>query len=83
MISLHPLYYNATTNNNYALLHMTEDFVLGPSVDVICLPKQPTAITEADFFQICNDHLAHGSLMPLEPFSITMPDHDMLAGEHG
>ena len=41
------------------------------------------AITEADFFQICNDHLAHGSLMPLEPFSITMPDHDMLAGEHG
>ena len=49
MISLHPLYYNATTNNNYALLHMKEDFVLGPSVDVICLPKQPTAVTEADF----------------------------------
>ncbi len=38
--------------------------------------------TEADFFRICAEHLAHDHLMPLEPFAIPFKETDMMAGEH-
>ena len=38
--------------------------------------------TEADFFRLCAEHLAHDELMPLDPFPIAFRENDALAGEH-
>jgi hypothetical protein len=36
----------------------------------------------ADFFGICEEFLDHDQPMPLEPFPITLPPADLLAGCH-
>lgn len=38
--------------------------------------------TEADFFRICEEHLAHDNLMSLEPFVIPLKETDVMAGEN-
>ncbi len=41
------------------------------------------AMTRAEFFRICAEHLDHGEPMPVEPYPIPLKPHDVLAGEHG
>jgi tRNA-dihydrouridine synthase len=38
--------------------------------------------TEAEFFRVCEAHLAHDRPMPLEPFPLVLKDTDVLAGAH-
>src|ERR1700722_15697009 len=38
--------------------------------------------TEADFFKLCEAHLNHDRLMPLEPFALDLKETDVMAGEH-
>jgi tRNA-dihydrouridine synthase B len=38
--------------------------------------------TEAEFFQVCGDYLAHDQPMPLEPFALDLKETDVMAGEH-
>ena len=40
------------------------------------------ATTEAEFFRICETFLDHHQPMPLEPFAFSLPESDVLAGEH-
>ncbi len=37
--------------------------------------------TKADFFRLCEEFLGHDDPMPLEPFRLGLPDHDLMAGE--
>jgi tRNA-dihydrouridine synthase B len=37
---------------------------------------------KADFFRVCVEFLDHGKEMPLEPFSISLKQNDVLAGDH-
>jgi tRNA-dihydrouridine synthase len=38
--------------------------------------------TEEEFFQVCTAHMDHDEPLPLEPFDVTLPARDLLAGEH-
>src|SRR5450755_4295162 len=38
--------------------------------------------TEAEFFRLCETYLSHDRLMPLEPFSLSLKETDVMAGEH-
>jgi len=38
--------------------------------------------TREDFFNICEQYLAHDQPMPLEPFRLKLSEADLLAGEH-
>jgi tRNA-dihydrouridine synthase B len=38
--------------------------------------------TEEEFFRICKAYLDHDDPMPLEPFALSLPETDVLAGEH-
>ncbi len=38
--------------------------------------------TETEFFKLCEQHLSHNHLMPLEPFSLDLKQTDVMAGEH-
>jgi len=38
--------------------------------------------TEADFFRVCEAHLNHDQPMPLEPYSLSLPETDVMAGQH-
>ena len=38
--------------------------------------------TEAEFFGVCAEFLAHDEPMPLEPFALELKEADVLAGEH-
>ena len=40
------------------------------------------AATEPEFFAICERFLNHDEPMPLEPFSLSLKETDVLAGEH-
>ena len=40
------------------------------------------ARTEADFFEICEDHLQHDQPMPLYPMDLDLKSTDLLAGQH-
>ena len=41
-ISIHPAYsYNKLLENDYAILHVTEDFILEDHISPICLPETP------------------------------------------
>ena len=40
------------------------------------------AQTREEFFRVCAEALDDGRPMPLEPFAIALPAHDILAGEH-
>jgi hypothetical protein len=37
-VSVHPAFNDANLHNDYALLHLTEDFDLAPHINVVCLP---------------------------------------------
>ncbi len=37
--------------------------------------------TEAEFFRTCSEFLEHDEVMPLEPFSVPLKPHDVMAGE--
>lgn len=39
-------------------------------------------MTKADFFRICAEFLSHDHLLTLEPFSLGLESHDILAGEN-
>ena len=39
-------------------------------------------VTESEFFRVCEEHLAHNSPMPLEPYSLDLKSSDLLAGVH-
>jgi tRNA-dihydrouridine synthase B len=38
--------------------------------------------TRHEFFRVCEEHLNHRELMPLEPYSLNLSEADLLAGEH-
>ncbi len=38
--------------------------------------------TRAEFFRVCEAFLDHGNAMPLEPFTLALKPHDVMAGEH-
>ena len=38
------------------------------------------AMTRAEFFAICEEHLSHDEPLPLEPFILPLKEHDTLAG---
>jgi tRNA-dihydrouridine synthase B len=38
--------------------------------------------TEAEFFRVCEAHLAHDEPMPLEPFSLSLKETDVMVGKH-
>jgi hypothetical protein len=38
-MTIHPSFYSNTTLNNFALLHLSMDFVLSEHIDTICLPE--------------------------------------------
>jgi hypothetical protein len=38
--------------------------------------------TEAEFFRVCEAHLAHDEPMPLQPFSLSLKETDVMAGKH-
>ncbi len=46
------------------------------------LHKIRRATQKAEFFRICEDYLTHDELMPLVPYSFSLPQADILAGEH-
>jgi tRNA-dihydrouridine synthase len=40
------------------------------------------ATTGTDFFKLCEEHLSHNHLMPLEPYALDLKSTDVMAGEH-
>lgn len=38
-------------------------------------------MNKREFFQLCEEFLDHHNPMPLEPFLLNLPDHDLMAGE--
>jgi tRNA-dihydrouridine synthase len=39
--------------------------------------------TRADFFKVCARYLDHNTPLPLEPFPLGLPEHDVMGGEQG
>lgn len=55
---------------------------LGVDAEGAFLHRIRRARTRQEFFGICEEFLAHEERMPLEPFRLSLPETDFMAGEH-
>lgn len=53
---------------------------VGIDPDGAFLHAMRRAVTEADYFRNCTDHLDHDRPMPLEPFALKLGERDVVAG---
>lgn len=47
-ITIHPAFNKNLLTNNFALLHLAEEFNLTDHIDTICLPESPDKLTDVD-----------------------------------
>ena len=58
-IDIHPAYsYNGNIENDYALLHVKEDFILDDHISPICLPEVPGQRT-GTYIIVCKAYFEH------------------------